>query len=1185
MSDPTIERTLRRYFPFGFPLTLEAMVRFEILPLVADTSPEPGDESVLEVRQLVHLVNRKRALHTYHPKPLRAEDLFALGLITDALRYVALFYCHREQPGVLARGRRRGVARIGEPSVENVATVFTRLLPPHEVIRRTTPDGAPGPAVERAVETIRETADYLTRSAEGVPNRDAADIETVLLSLTAQNAATEPLRELFDDARLQQEAPYLPYVVGLEEFFEEQPPFRPLGETLFRCLRAPMLASPHSLEGQLRYIRERWAHFLPRRILDRITLALDIWEEDRRLRGLGPGAIPVPTFGLGRAGLGEPEFEAFSTDRDWMSNVVLIAKNVHVWLDQLSKIYGRSLHTLSDIPDEELDRLARWGFRGLWLIGIWERSRASRKIKQYMGNPEAVASAYSLHDYRVADDLGGDGSWRNLRDRAWMRGIRLASDMVPNHMGIDSRWVIEHPHWFIQLDYPPYPWYTFGGGSLSDDARVGLYIEDGYWERRDAAVVFKRVDHHTGETRYIYHGNDGTSMPWNDTAQLNYLLPEVREAVIRTILHVARHFPIIRFDAAMTLAKRHYQRLWFPQPGDAGAIPSRAERGMSKEEFDRAFPAEFWREVVDRVAAEAPDTLLLAEAFWLMEGFFVRTLGMHRVYNSAFMNMLKMEENAKYRQTVKNVLEFSPEVLKRFVNFMNNPDERTAVEQFGKGDKYIGVCLLMVTMPGLPMFGHGQIEGFTEKYGMEYRRAYWDEPVDEHLVRRHEAEIFPLMRRRRLFSGAENFALFDFVRPGGGVDENVFAYSNRAENDRALILYNNVYEGTAGTVHTSTAINVGNADSPRLLRRSLAEALALDSSEGCYYAFRDHRTGLEYFRSGKEIAERGLFAELAGYQWHAFVDWRAVRDADGRWGELDRRLGGRPVESIETARREMDLEPILAPYGRVLRAAIALAAEPREAVRAAELERELPRFLTAAAAFSSSSGADPGKPSVAENAARNASSEVALLIHPERIFAEPGPQRGAGGWIEAERDWRNSSSLLRSLLLSVALRAAGSSAEPESAGSPAGARQPLSSLIKDWLLDRKATAAFAGPAGDAGAARIEALLAEIAAVWGDDWAREASRTASGAFLSDLFADPAALECLAVHEHAGVFYFNKERFEDLARALAPAALLSVRRAGRLDERSVRRIFDAGDRLLAAAEACGYRVAGMLERSEG
>ena len=57
---------------------------------------------------------------------------------------------------------------------------------------------------------------------------------------------------------------------------------------------------------------------------------------------------------------------------------------------------------------------------------------------------------------------------------------------------------------------------------------------------------------------------------WFAPAKLNLFLhitgrrADVREAVIQTILHVARQFPIIRFDAAMTLAKKHYQRLWFP---------------------------------------------------------------------------------------------------------------------------------------------------------------------------------------------------------------------------------------------------------------------------------------------------------------------------------------------------------------------------------------------------------------------------------------------------------------------------------------------------------------------------------------------------------------------------------------------------------------------------------------------
>jgi len=39
------------------------------------------------------------------------------------------------------------------------------------------------------------------------------------------------------------------------------------------------------------------------------------------------------------------------------------------------------------------------------LIGLWERSTASRQMKQMMGNPDAVASAYSLKDYEIAGDL------------------------------------------------------------------------------------------------------------------------------------------------------------------------------------------------------------------------------------------------------------------------------------------------------------------------------------------------------------------------------------------------------------------------------------------------------------------------------------------------------------------------------------------------------------------------------------------------------------------------------------------------------------------------------------------------------------------------------------------------------------------------------------------------------------
>src|SRR5512134_1561794 len=106
---------------------------------------------------------------------------------------------------------------------------------------------------------------------------------------------------------------------------------------------------------------------------------------------------------------------------------------------------------------------------------------------------------------------------------------------------------------------------------------------------------------------------------------------------------------------------------------------------------------------------------------------------------------------------------------------MNNPDERTVVVQFGKGDKYFVICTLMATMPGLPMFGHGQVEGYTEKYGMEFRRPYWEEMPDRYLVERHEREIFPLLRRRKLFAEVADFLLYDFYTPEGHVNEDVYA--------------------------------------------------------------------------------------------------------------------------------------------------------------------------------------------------------------------------------------------------------------------------------------------------------------------------------------------------------------------------------------------------------------------------
>lgn len=721
--------------------------------------------------------------------------------------------------------------------------------------------------------------------------------EMLLLEVFNKNRAImKSLPELFDSTRLKEQAEYSQALEALLGTVKQAPGVGSHSLDLFEFLCLPALQHPDSLTEQLEFILSRWKGLIGA-YSSIILRALDFIHE--QTRPVFPPGGPGPVETLRFEGTSYEEYEAFSIDSHWMPNVVMMAKSTLVWLDQLSKKYHRDISRIDQIPDEELDLLSQRGFTALWLIGLWERSPASKRIKRSCGNAEAEASAYSLKGYDIAAELGGWQALDSLRERCRHRGIRLASDMVPNHTGLDSDWVMDSPELFLQTDESPFPSYSYEGQDLSDREGVGIHLEDHYYAQTDAAVTFKRIDHHSGKVRYIYHGNDGTGMPWNDTAQLDYLNPRTRERVIETIIHVARNFPIIRFDAAMTLAKKHIQRLWYPLPGTGGDIPSRSIHGMDQQSFNEAIPVEFWREVVDRIAVEAPDTLLLAEAFWMMEGYFVRTLGMHRVYNSAFMNMLKQEEDRKYRDTIKNTIAFDPEILKRYVNFMNNPDEEPAAVQFGGGDKYFGVCTLLVTMPGLPMFGHGQIEGYREKYGMEFRRAYWNEKEDPFLVGEHAHRIFPLMKLRRLFSEAEHFAIYD-LKNGTEVCEHVYAYTNQHEAEHALVLYNNCFERASGWMKRSAPMLKKSEDGTRALQTiTIAQALGLRGGEQDFFICRGFHDNRFYIRSSQETAQRGLFISLDGYQTQVFLDFYELEDTYGLYAQLCEVLGGSGTESIE----------------------------------------------------------------------------------------------------------------------------------------------------------------------------------------------------------------------------------------------------------------------------------------------
>jgi glycosidase len=1114
-----------------FHLRREPRERYGVVaPLIGSR----GDLVVADLAGLRRLAARMNAARSAGAPSVNAGEIAALGLLHEVGHILVARYERNRRPGAMTAALADLTAKLG-PDAGHLLDRFGEEFPGR------------GPEPEPPAHRLEEL--LLTRIAN-------------------ENPALGSLHELVDDRALARDTRYGEAIAGLETSFAAGPPSDVEGLSLIELMRAPARHAPTSLAGQLRYVRERWGSILGAALEDllrRLDLAIGILAEEEhalhlRFGGAGgwAGRTEPPSFATAA-----DEPEAFSSDSAWMPRVVLLAKSTYVWLDQLSRTHGRDISTLSAIPDEELDTLARWGVTGLWLIGLWERSKASERIKRMRGNREAVASAYSLDDYRIAADLGGEPAYAELRDRAASRGIRLASDMVPNHMGIDSRWLIEHPEWFLSLPEPPYPAYSFNGPDLSTDERVGIVLEDHYWDDSDAAVTFKRFDRQTGDVRYVYHGNDGTSFPWNDTAQLDFLDPAVREQVIRTILDVARRFPIIRFDAAMVLARKHIQRLWWPEPGAGGGIPSRAEHAIPKRAFDARMPAEFWREVVDRVAAEVPDTLLLAEAFWLLEGYFVRTLGMHRVYNSAFMHMLRDEDGAGYRKVIKETIEFDPEILKRYVNFMSNPDEKTALEQFGKGDKYFGVATMLATLPGLPMLGHGQVQGFGEKYGMEFRRATLDERPDPELVTRHEREIFPLLHRRAWFAEAHDFLLYDFVTDGGRVDEHVFAYSNGSGPERSLVVFHDRFASTAGSIRDSAVYAVKGVDGgKRRVRRSLAQGLGLPNEPGAYVVFRDSRTGLESIRSCRELWEHGLHLSLDAYTSRVFWEFREVRDGTaGQWARLAARLGGAAVPSLDEALRELQLEPIHGPLRQTFGGGLVAAILGGRATTAQldELEARFAAFLAAIAAATGVSGDPAGVAATTRDRIEPAFS-VPTLPEDRRDRAALLVWLALGriGELATAADvWATSRAWYDELRLPAPLAAG-----LREAGLDEGEAWAVADLVR-VLLALPRSSALRGPA----------------------------RTADGRLLEQWLARDLVRTAIGLNTWQGVEYLDRDAFaamlrwavrldqiDGAGRALdgsAPADA-TVRRRDRPTGRP-----DLVERLSAAAEVSGYRVDRLRE----
>jgi len=428
----------------------------------------------------------------------------------------------------------------------------------------------------------------------------------------------------------------------------------------------------------------------------------------------------------------------------WPAHPVLYEINTCAWLSDLSRQSHRPV-TLSTVPETELRRLARYGFDGLWLMGVWQRSAEGRRIAR--AHPQLqeayrhalpdyvpadlVGSPYAILRYQVDSSLGSDAELDSLRQRLAGHGLRLILDFVPNHLAIDHPWVRLHPDYLVR-------------GSADDLSR-----EPGNYFRTPGQI--------------LAHGRDPYFPGWTDTVQVDYRRPAARRAMADLLLEVAGRCDGIRCDMAMLVTHDIFLRTWGGQ-----FIPSGAE---------------FWPATIAEVRYTHPNMLLMAEVYWDME-YQMQQMGFDYAYDKRLYDRLRGDNVILVREHLQLA---NVDYQRRLVRFLENHDEERAMVAFGAA-RSRAVATVTLTLPGARLVHDGQMEGRRRRLPVQLGRRMPEsaEPGLEPFYRRLLGAL-----RQPVFHDGQWYALEPYEAWAGNPSHrNMLAHAWRMGSERRLAVAN-----------------------------------------------------------------------------------------------------------------------------------------------------------------------------------------------------------------------------------------------------------------------------------------------------------------------------------------------------------------------------------------------------------
>ncbi len=381
-----------------------------------------------------------------------------------------------------------------------------------------------------------------------------------------------------------------------------------------------------------------------------------------------------------------------------MDQPMVYAVNARFWLDELAQRLDRRV-TLQSVPDTELEKWKQLGFSHIWLMSVWEVGARSRTVAQE--DPEVLqygkerlagfapaelwGSPYAPSRYGVDERLGGDSGLAVFRDQLHRHGLRLLLDFIPNHTGLDHRWLAEHPEWYLH-------------STVRQEHTFPVPVDGG--------------------TVWVAHGKDPYFPPWRDTAQLDHRRREVQAALRGELGDLAQRCDGVRCDLAMLALREVFQRTWQDWPG-----------GPAEE------PPEFWAETVATIKAAHPDFLFLAEVYWDLEPR-LQELGFDYTYDKRLYDLLVARDSEGVQHHVLGNLR---SFLDRSAHFVENHDEPRIASRLALAE-HQAASLASLGLPGMRLLHYGELEGACV-HGRIHACRRPQEPAQPEIAQWYEAVL------------------------------------------------------------------------------------------------------------------------------------------------------------------------------------------------------------------------------------------------------------------------------------------------------------------------------------------------------------------------------------------------------------------------------------------------------------